>query len=112
MRAPGLPATKSYTSGQMEYSSQAVISKPAVQNEDEDVLSTLLQYEKEVRAEKREKKHFEKKKKELGLDGGAGPRQNPAPAPAPPAAPVLPVIPRDISQLSAGARELAEKYKA
>ena len=35
-------------------------------HDDEDIFSTLLKYEKEVRAEKKEKKHFERKKKELG----------------------------------------------
>jgi len=116
LRAPGLPQTKSYT-GQKEFSSPAVISKPAVPDDDEDVFSTLLKYEKEVRAEKREKKHFEKKKREMGLDS-AGPgvsmlKPQPAAAPEPAQAPpTIPTIPRDISQLSAGARELAEKYKA
>ena len=76
----------------------AVISKPATWQDDEDVFSTLLKYEKEVcistrthppryeipedvvgdqisflrqvRAEKKEKKHFEKQKKAMGLGGG------------------------------------------
>jgi len=89
---------------QGNFSSAAVISKPAAVHDDEDIFSTLLKYEKEVRAEKKEKKHFERKKKELGLDGGAALR-----APAPPLVPLE--VPRDISQLSAGARDLAEKYK-
>jgi len=107
-RPPSLPATKSYTAPQAVLTSPAVISKPASLEGEEDVFATLLKYEKEVRAEKREKKHFEKKKKEMGLDGGVSMLK---PAPAPPA-PAIPTIPRDISQLSAGARELAEKYKA
>ena len=51
---------------QGNFSSAAVISKPAAVHDDEDIFSTLLKYEKEVRAEKKEKKHFERKKKELG----------------------------------------------
>merc|ERR1719228_2943563 len=85
-RGPGLPATKSYAPGQVEYVSPAVISKPAVHEGDDDVLSTLMKYEKEVRAQKREKKHFEKKKKELGLDGGVS-MLKPAPPPVVPAMP-------------------------
>jgi len=85
----------------------AVISKPATWQDDEDVFSTLLKYEKEVRAEKKEKKHFEKQKKAMGLGGGTSmmkPKELPKPQ--------MPLdVPRDISQLSAGARELAEKYK-
>lgn len=46
---------------QKEYAAAPVISKPA--EDDEDVFSTLLKYEKEVRAEKKEKKLFEKAKK-------------------------------------------------
>lgn len=114
LRSPGLPLTKSYTSGQKEFSSPAVISKPAIPDEDEDVFSTLLKYEKEVRAEKREKKHFEKQKRAMGLDSGVSMMKSASvePAQAPSAIPAIPAIPRDISQLSAGARELAEKYKA
>ena len=60
----------------------AVISKPATWQDDEDVFSTLLKYEKEVRAEKKEKKHFEKQKKAMGLGGGTSmvkPKEPPKP---------------------------------
>lgn len=94
-----------------EFSSPAVISKPAVNDDDEDIFASLLKAEKEVRADKKERKHFEKKKKEMGLDGGVSMMKRPEPAEAPP--PSMPMdIPRDITQLSAGARELASKYKA
>jgi hypothetical protein len=92
-----------------QFSSPAVISRPpaTVDNDDEDVFSTLLKYEKEVRAEKREQKHFEKKKRELGLCGV--PVKPVASQAAPPVN--LLEVPRDINQLSAGAQMLAEKYK-
>lgn len=48
-----------------EYAAAPVISKPPV-DDHEDVFSTLLKYEKEVRAEKKEKKQFEKAKKLKG----------------------------------------------
>jgi len=60
---PGL--VKSFTPVQKQYSAPAVISKPS---EEEDVFSTLLKYEKEVRAEKREKKQIEKEKKKVKKD--------------------------------------------
>ena len=84
-----------------EFSSPAVISKPAVHDDDEDIFASLLKAEKEVRADKKERKHFEKKKKEMGLDGGVSMMKPPAPAESPPAS--MPMdIPRDITQLSAG----------
>jgi len=49
------PRAKNYGGGVKQYSSPAVISKPA-ENNDDDVFSTLLKYEKEVRQEKRDKK--------------------------------------------------------
>eukprot|EP00092_Neocalanus_flemingeri_P031882 GFUD01034634.1.p1 GENE.GFUD01034634.1~~GFUD01034634.1.p1 ORF type:complete len:343 (+),score=110.36 GFUD01034634.1:51-1031(+) len=60
---PGL--VKSFTPVQKQYSAAAVISKPS---EEEDVFSTLLKYEKEVRAEKREKKQVDKEKKKVKKD--------------------------------------------
>merc|ERR1719400_1887442 len=55
----------------------------------------------------KEKKHFEKQKKAMGLGGGTSMVK-----PKEPPKPQMPLdVPRDISQLSAGARELAEKYK-
>jgi len=60
---PGL--VKSFTPVQKQYSAPAVISKPS---DDEDVFSTLLKYEKEVRAEKREKKQIDKEKKKVKKD--------------------------------------------
>ena len=71
-----------FTPPSTEFSSPAVISKPP--KDDDDIFSTLLMYEKEVRAEKREKKHFERKKKELGLDGGVSMLKSAAPV-VPPA---------------------------
>ena len=50
---------KSFTPVQKQYSAPAVISKPS---DDEDVFSTLLKYEKEVRAEKKDKRQHEKEK--------------------------------------------------
>ena len=52
---PPRQAFKTVGGGQKEYSSPAVISKP-VESGGDDVFSTLLKYEKEVRQEKREKK--------------------------------------------------------
>jgi len=52
---------KSFTPVQKKYSAPAAISKPATKNDD-DVFSTLLKYEKEVRAEKRDKRQHEKEK--------------------------------------------------
>ena len=78
-----------------------------------------------MRAEKKEKKHFEKQKKAMGLDG-AGTSMLKSKEPVKPVTKhfqptllkeqiylqAMPLdVPRDISQLSAGARELAEKYK-
>lgn len=54
---PGM--VKSFTPVQKQYSAPAVISKPS---DDEDVFSTLLKYEKEVRAEKKDKRQHEKEK--------------------------------------------------
>ena len=50
------PLMKNTAGMQKQYSAPAVISKPATGGSDEDVFSTLLKYEKEVRQEKREKK--------------------------------------------------------
>jgi len=50
---------KSFTPVQKKYSAPAAITKPA---DDDDVFSTLLKYEKEVRAEKRDKRQHEKEK--------------------------------------------------
>ena len=57
------PLVKNFAGAQKQYSAPAVISKP--ESSDDDVFSTLLKYEKEVRQEKREKK------KEAKLGGGA-----------------------------------------
>ena len=56
---------KSFTPVQKQYSAPAVISKPVISkpSEDEDVFSTLLKYEKEVRAEKRDKRQLDKVEK-------------------------------------------------
>lgn len=54
------PLVKNFAGVQKEYSAPAVISKP---DNDNDVFSTLLKYEKEVRQEKREKK----KEAKLGI---------------------------------------------
>merc|ERR1712183_1160225 len=51
---------KSFTPVQKKYSAPAAITKPATN--DDDVFSTLLKYEKEVRAEKRDKRQHEKEK--------------------------------------------------
>jgi len=59
---PGM--VKSFTPVQKQYSAPAVISKPA---EEEDVFSTLLKYEKEVRAEKRDKRQSDKEKEKKKL---------------------------------------------
>ena len=53
---------KSFTPVQKKYSAPAAISKPATKKDDDDVFSTLLKYEKEVRAEKRDKRQHEKEK--------------------------------------------------
>ena len=50
---------KSFTPAQKQYSAAPAISKKA---DDEDVFSTLLKYEKEVRAEKRDKRQLDKEK--------------------------------------------------
>ena len=59
------PLVKNFAGQQKQYSAPAVISKP--EPSDDDVFSTLLKYEKEVRQEKREKK------KEAKLGGPAVP---------------------------------------
>ena len=63
---------------QKQYSAPAVISKPS--GGDEDVFSTLMKYEKEVRQEKRDKK-------KLGTTGapqaGMGQQGSSKPSPAP-----------------------------
>ena len=51
---PSFPPRQAQASAQKLYSAPAVISKPS--SEDDDVFSTLMKYEKEVRQEKREKK--------------------------------------------------------
>jgi len=55
----GAPSFSRPAMVQKQYSAPAAISKPG---DDEDVFSTLLKYEKEVRAEKRDKRQHEKEK--------------------------------------------------
>jgi len=58
-----------------EYAAPPVITKPAEPDE-EDIFGTLLKYEKEVRAEKKEKKAFEKAKKAGQHETSPVPLQN------------------------------------
>ena len=51
---PSFPPRQAQVPAQKQYSAPAVISKPS--GGDDDVFSTLMKYEKEVRQEKREKK--------------------------------------------------------
>ena len=51
---PSFPPRQSQVPAQKQYSAAAVISKPS--GGEDDVFSTLMKYEKEVRQEKREKK--------------------------------------------------------
>ena len=60
---PSFPPRQAQAPAQKLYSAPAVISKPS--GDDDDVFSTLMKYEKEVRQEKREKK-------KAGPGAGAG----------------------------------------
>lgn len=107
---PGVtPLSKSFAAPQREYCAPPVISKPK-QDEEDDVMATLLKYEQEVKGKKTDKPKTET------ISGDKGPRPGfpgmpPTRAPPPPPA-VKPGTQVTPDEIKLKARQMVEMVKA
>jgi len=74
-------APVSFSKPAMVHSAPAKVTKPSNDDDEEDVFAKLLKYEKEVRAEKREKKHSDKDKEKKKAKKEKEKEKEDAPAP-------------------------------
>jgi len=108
---PGVtPLTKAPVVPKKAYAAAPVISKPKPEDDDDDIMATLMKYEKEVKTEKKEKK----RKPEDAKQGGPAEKalKTTVPTPAPPKPAVKPGTQVTPDEIKLKAKQMVEMVKA